>query len=72
MAIIKVVLPTGSMVAVGSSEHDAESLRRVIDLRQQIATDYCIKNGWPTDFEKLSFEQIMGIRALPEWVKAGE
>ncbi len=72
MSEIKVVLPYSGMVTVTHSTKDADSLMKAVVSRQQIAADYCIKKGWPTNPAELSFEQIFEIRKLPEWIEAGK
>lgn len=47
---------------------DLEKARILRDKRLKIAFDYCLKKGWPTDPVELSFEQILEIRALDEWI----
>lgn len=38
--------------------------------RHEIAMAHCRANGWPEDPTLLTWEQIMQIRALPEWIDA--
>lgn len=40
--------------------------------RAQVVSDYCEKKGWPIEPGKLSFEQILEIRATQEWIDAGK
>lgn len=72
MSEIQVALPGGKIVSVFSGEHTEEELRRVVVARQEIASNYCESKGWPTLFENLSLDQILEIRALPEWINAAK
>ena len=45
-------------------------MKKVFDKRNDVAVEYCKKMGWPTDFSKLSFKQIIEIRKLPAWQDA--
>jgi hypothetical protein len=72
MTQVKVILGNGSMIDVSSNTHDADGIKKVILSRQKIAYDYCNKKGWPTEPEKLSFEQILEIRKQQSWIDAGK
>lgn len=39
----------------------------VIEAREKVWKEYCVKKGWPLEPDKLSMEQILEIRGLPEW-----
>lgn len=72
MTQIKVVMPGGGIAHVSSDTHDEEGLKNVIKNRQQVAYDYCMSKGWPTDPTQLSFEQIIEIRETKQWIEAGK
>lgn len=70
MAIIEVVLPGGD-IAIVSSNQSPDELKKTILSRQQIAANYCISKGWPTDPSQLTFDQIIEIRKTKDWISAG-
>lgn len=59
------------MIIIAENDAAAASINKTISTRQEISLKYCKEKGWPTDPEQLSFDQILEIRALPEWIKAG-
>lgn len=44
-----------------------EQQKEIIQRRHQIVLDYCKKEGWEADPNKLTFEQIFEIRKQKEW-----
>lgn len=40
--------------------------------RARIAFEYCVSQGWPTDHNELSLDQISKIRSLSNWQEAGK
>ena len=61
----------GGGTAISLGPQSPDEIQALIERRHKIAMDYCEKKGWPTDFEKLSWEQVLEVRALPEWKNAG-
>lgn len=51
-------------------EENLESVLKMLNTRNEIATTYCKVKGW--DVAELTFEQIIEIRSLPEWVAASK
>ena len=70
MSTVNIVMPGGTIVPTSSDFHSEEQIKSIVKNRQQIAYDYCVKMGWPTEPTELSFEQIFEIRELPEWKNA--
>lgn len=50
----------------------SEQLEEMINRRHKVVVDYCKKNGWPTNLDNLTMEQIMEIRSQPEWINVSK
>ena len=48
----------------------APTHRGLIEERDRVATEWCRENG--KDKDNLSIEDVLAIRALPEWQAAGK
>lgn len=44
---------------------------RIVHNRGRFSQEYAASKGWPTEFSKLSIDQILEIRDQPEWKHAG-
>ena len=44
-----------------------EQSQEIINRRHNIVVAYCEKMGWEANPEKLTIEQILGIRSHKEW-----
>lgn len=47
-----------------------DHMQRVLEARGAFVTAYCRSKGWPEDPDELTMEQVMEIRAQPEWKNA--
>ena len=47
-----------------------KKIKTIIQERAKIVKKYCEEKGY--DVENLSLDQILEIRALPEWINAGK
>ena len=65
-----VKLPGGG-ACLSLGPQSVEEIQALIERRHKISVGYCERMGWPADPEKLSWDQILEIRALPEWKSAG-
>lgn len=68
MNIIDAPLGGGQILHFGTAE-SAEEHKRVIDARAEFSLRYMKENGWGDDPTKISIQQLMEIRAQPEWKK---
>ena len=71
----KVRMPDGSGLQSAvhpGSEQEARKLERSLQARHDFNLKYMAEQGWGDDVRELSIEQIMEIRAQPEWKAAGE
>ncbi len=66
----KLPLPGGDLELHSSGDLSKDPEVRLIYNRGRFSQDYAARQGWSTDFSKLSFEQIIEIRSQPEWKHA--
>lgn len=66
MKTVKLPGGVGSVVLTGDDAQNAETVR-IIEARYAFGVAFCEKMGWPTDFAKLSIEQILEVRSQPGW-----
>ena len=71
MHMEKIDIPGTNLQIIAESKDQADSIIKTISGRTSIAQAYCKSKCWPTELEQLTFEQILEIRALPEWKAAG-
>ncbi len=66
----KLPLPGGDLELHSSGDLSKDPEARLLYNRGRFSQEYAAARGWPTDFSKLSFEQIGEIRSQPEWKHA--
>lgn len=47
---------------------DEKEVRKVVQARHKIVTDYCKEKNW--DIDNLTLAQFLEIRRLPEWINS--
>jgi hypothetical protein len=68
MNIIDAPFGVGQIVHFGTNEEAAEH-ERIINARADFALRYMKEKDWGEDPTKISIEQLLEIRAQPEWKK---
>lgn len=61
----------GGMELWSSGDLKNDPHARIIHNRGRFTQEYAASKGWPTEFTKLSIDQILEIRDQPEWKHAG-
>ena len=66
MPVVKLPGGSGSVLVMGT-QSDADRTQAVINARHAFTQEYCQEQGWPSNPDQLSIEQILQIRKQDGW-----